>query len=79
MPEITFWSLERIKYSPLGQLTLPGSPLGLMALCVLGFGFRNCSSYCEVFSEVFTNHLFFLYFLPLDREDFLGLVRKFLS
>ena len=80
MPEITFWSSERINHSPLGWLTLPSGPLGLMALCVFGFGFPNFSSYCEVFSEVFTNHLFFfLYFLPLDREDFLGLVRNFLS
>ena len=62
MPEITFWSLERIKHSLLGRLTLPDGPLGLMALCILGFGFPNFSSYCEVFSEVFTNHLFFLYF-----------------
>ena len=50
-----------------------------MALCVLGCGFPNFSSYGEGFSEVFTNHLFFPVFLPLDREDFLGLVRKFLS
>ena len=41
MPEITFWSLERINHSPLGRLTLPGRPLGLIALCVLGFGFPN--------------------------------------
>ena len=41
MPEITFWSLERINHSPLGRLTLPGGPLGLMALCVFGFGFPN--------------------------------------
>ena len=39
MPEITFWSLERINHSPLGRLTLPGGPLALMALCVFGFGF----------------------------------------
>ena len=45
MPEITFWSLERINHSPLGRLTLPSGPLGLMALCVLGFGFPNFSSY----------------------------------
>ena len=45
MPEITFWSLERINDSPLGRLTLPGGPLGLMALCVFGFGFPNFSSY----------------------------------
>ena len=41
MPEITFWSLERINHSPLGRLTLPGGALGLMALCVFGFGFPN--------------------------------------
>ena len=41
MPEITFWSLERNNHSPLGRSTLPGGPLGLMALCVLGFGFPN--------------------------------------
>ena len=41
MPEITFWSLERINHSLLGRLTLPGGPLGLMALCVFGFGFPN--------------------------------------
>ena len=41
MPEITFGSSERINHSPLGRLTLPGGPLGLMALCVFGFGFPN--------------------------------------
>ena len=79
MPEITFWCLERINHFPLGQLTLPSGPLALIALCVLGFGFPNFSSYSEVFSEVFTNNVFFLYFLPFDSEDFLGLVRKCLS
>ena len=56
MLEITFWSLERINHFPLGRLMLPGGHLGLMALCVFGFGFPNFSSYCEVFSQVFTNH-----------------------
>ena len=41
MPEITFWSLERIIDSPLNRWTLLGGPLSLMALCVFGFGFRN--------------------------------------
>ena len=50
MPEITFWSLERIKHSPLGRLTLPGGPLGLMALCVFGFGFPN---FFLLYREVF--------------------------
>ena len=44
MPEITFWSLARINHSPHGCLTLPGGPLGLMALWVFGFGFPNLSS-----------------------------------
>ena len=70
MPEITFWSFERINHSPLGWLTLASGPLGLMALCVLGFGFPNFFSYCEVFSEVFTNHLFFLYFYLLIERTF---------
>ena len=34
MPEIAFWGLERVNHSPLGQLTLPGGPLGLIALCM---------------------------------------------
>ena len=70
MPQITFWSLERINHSPLGRLTLPGSSLGLMALCVLGFGFPNCSSYREVFSEVFTHHLFSCIFYLLMERNF---------
>ena len=41
MPKITFWSLKRINHTPLGRLTLPGGPLGLMALCGFVFGFPN--------------------------------------
>ena len=78
MPEITFWSLERINHSTLGRLTLPSGPLGLMALCVLRFGFPNFSSYCEVFSEVFINHLVSCIIYLLIEWTFLGLVRKFL-
>ena len=74
MPEITIWSLERINHSPLGRLTLLSGPLGLVALCMFGFGFPNFSSLCEGFSEVFTNYLFIFFpvFFPLDREAFLG-------
>ena len=76
MPEITFWSSERINHSLLGQLTLPGVPLGLMALCVLGFGFPNFSSCCEVFSVVFTNHFSSIFSSWIER--FFGiLVRNF--
>ena len=56
MPEITFRNLERINHSPLGWLMIPGGLLGLMALCVFGFGFPNLSCNQEVFSKVFTNH-----------------------
>ena len=73
MPEITFWSSERINYSLLGQLALPGSPLGLMALCVFGFGFPIFSSKGEVFSEGFYTS-FFLYFFILYREVFWGFI-----
>ena len=41
MLEITVWSLERINHSSLGQLTLTGGPLGLMARCVFRFGLPN--------------------------------------
>ena len=77
MPEITFWSLERINHSLLGWLTLPGGPLGLMALCVFGFGFFIFfSSFCEVFSEVFMNHFFSIFSSCIER--FFGfLVRNF--
>ena len=64
MPEITFWSSEKINHSPLGRLTLPGGPLGLMALCVFGFGFSLIfSSYGEVFSKVFYKSFFPVFFL----------------
>ena len=77
MPEISFWSFERINHSPVGQLTLPGGPLGLMALCVFGFGFPNFfSSYREVFSEGFTNHFSCIFSSSIER--FCGfLVRNF--
>ena len=41
MPEITFSSLERINHSPVSRLMFPGGPLGVMALCLFGFGFPN--------------------------------------
>ena len=71
MPEITFWSLERINHSPLGRLMLPGSPLGLMALCVLGFGFSNFFLLLRGFFQGFYVS-FFLYFFLLYREVFWG-------
>ena len=67
MPEITFWSLERINHSPLGRLMLPGSPLGLMALCVLGFGFPNFFLLLRGFSEVFTNHFSCIFSSCIER------------
>ena len=67
MPEITFWSLERINHSPLGRLTLPGGPLGLMALCVFGFGFPNFFLLQRGFVRGFYES-FSLYFFPLYRE-----------
>ena len=69
MPEITFWSLERINHSPLGRWTLPGGPLGLMALCVFGFGFPNFFPLTEWFFRGFYKS-FFLYFFLLYREVF---------
>ena len=69
MPEITFWSLEIINHSPLGRLTLPGGPQGLMALCVFGFGFPifflQLKGYFRGFYESF-----FLYFFLMYREGF---------
>ena len=69
MPEITFWSLEIINHSPLGRLTLPGGPLGLMALCVFAFGFPNFFLLLRGFFRGF-NKSFFLYFFLLYREVF---------
>ena len=69
MPEITFWSLERINHSPLGRLTLPGGPLGLMALCVFGFSFPNFFLLLRGFFQGFYES-FFLYFFLLYREVF---------
>ena len=71
MPEITFWSLERIYHSPLGRLTLPGSPLGLMALCVFGFGFPNLFLLLRGFFRGFYES-FFLDFFLLYKRGFLG-------
>ena len=64
MPEITFWSLERMNHPLLGRLTLPGGPLGLMALCVFGFGFPNFFLLPRGFFQGFYES-FFLYFFPL--------------
>ena len=69
MPEITFWSLERINHSPLGRLTLPGGPLGLMALCVFGFGVPKFFLLLRGFFRGFYES-FFLYFFLLYREVF---------
>ena len=69
MPEITVWRLERINHSPLGRLTLPGGPLGLMALCVFGFGFPNFFLLLIRFFRGFYES-FFLYFFLLYREVF---------
>ena len=65
MPEITFWSLERINHSPLGWLTLPGSPLGLMALSVFGFGFPKFFPLTERFFPRFLRIIFPVFF-PLE-------------
>ena len=76
MPGITFWSLERINHSPLGRLTLPGGPLGLMTLCVFGFGFCNFFLLLRGFSELFTNHFSCIFSSCIER--FFGfLVRNF--
>ena len=69
MPEITFGSLDRINYSPLGRLTLSAGPLGLMALCVFGFGFPNFFLFLRGFFQGFCES-FFLYFCLLCREVF---------
>ena len=69
MPENTFWSLERINHSPLGQLTLPGGLLGLIALCVFGFSFPNFFLLLRGFFGGFYES-FFLYFFLLYREVF---------
>ena len=67
MPEITFWSSERINHSPLGRLTLPGGPLGFMACWVFGFGFPN---FCLLLRGIFQGFYesCFLYFYHLYRE-----------
>ena len=69
MPEITFWSLKRINHFPLAQLTLQGGPLGLMVLCVFGFGFPNVFLLLRGFFRGFYE-LFFLYFFLLYIEVF---------
>ena len=58
MPEITFWSLERINHSLVGRLMLPGGLLGLMALCVFGFGFHNFFPLTERFFPRFSRIMF---------------------
>ena len=79
MPEITFWSLERINHSTIGRLTLPGGPMGLRALCVFGFGFPNFFPLTErFFPRFFTNHFSCIFSSCIER--FFGfLVRNFLS
>ena len=62
MPEITFSSLERINHSPLGRLTLPGGPLGLMALCVFGFGFPKFFLLLRGFFRRFLRIIFPVFF-----------------
>ena len=62
MPEITFWSLERINHSPLGQLTLLGGPLGLMALCAFGFGVPNFFHLLRGFFRRFYESIFPVFF-----------------
>ena len=62
MPEITFWSLERINHYPLGRSTLPGVPLGFMALCVFGFGFPNFFPLAERFFPRFLQIIFPVFF-----------------
>ena len=69
MREITFWSLERINHFPLGRLTLPGGPLGLMPLCVFGFGFFNFLPLLRGFFRGFYES-FFLHIFPLYRGVF---------
>ena len=67
MPEITFWSLERINHSRLGWLMLSGCPQGLMALCVFGLGFPNFFLLLRGFFRGFYES-FFLYFFLFQRE-----------
>ena len=69
MPEFTFWSLERINHSPLGRLTIPGGPQGLMALCVFRYGFPNFFLLLRGFFAGFYKS-FFLYFFLWNREVF---------
>ena len=78
MPEITFWGLERINHSPLGRLTLPGGPLGLMALCVFRFGFPNFFLLTERFFPRFLPIIFPVFYL-FYREVFWVFSFKFLS
>ena len=77
MPEITFWSVERMNHSPLGRSTLPGGALELMALWVFGFGFPNFSLLLRAFFRGFYESLF-LYFFLLYREVFWVFSLKFL-
>ena len=65
MPEITFWSLERINHSLLGRLILPGGPWGLIAFCVFQFGFTYffiiLGGFFRGFYESFFKYLFLFY------------------
>ena len=62
MPAMTFWNAERINHSPPGRLTLSGGPLGLMALCVFGFGFPNFFPLTERFFPRFLRIIFPVFF-----------------
>ena len=69
MPEITFWSLERINHSPLGRSTLAGGPLSVMALGLYGVGFPNFFLLLRGFFRCFYES-FLLYFFPIYKEVF---------
>ena len=77
MPEITYWSSERINPSPLSQLVLPGSPLGLIALCVFGFGFPKFFPLTERSFPRLLRIIFSCIFSSCIERFFGFLVRKF--
>ena len=76
MQEITFWSLESINHSPHGRLMLPSGPLGLMALCVFGFGFLIFHLNERYFLR-FLRIIFSCIFSSLTDRFFGFLVKKF--
>ena len=79
MPEITFWSLERMKSLPNRSVDVTKWPTGFNGSLCVRIWFSQFFLLLRGFFGGFYKSFIFPVFLPLDREDFLGLVRKFLS